>query len=209
MEFMCSWGRWAIHKYNDSFKYYKEKSGREETGGEEERKVVREGGLGLKSGTRSALGKLRLQLCGSELDQSVSRIRQLWKGWKCHWWLYAGRTTSKDCLVFLGSQAGRGEGREVFQQEVLLKKWHFKEQTCHDVTQNRGGKNGAGNWERKLKESSGTDSTKVPLGMVMLGYDGRPTSSPPLMFLLLASRHSLSGRSPQDPHSGARPSSTR
>lgn len=55
----------------------KEKSGREETGGEEERKVVREGGLGLKSGTRSALGKLRLQLCGSGLDQSVSRIRQL------------------------------------------------------------------------------------------------------------------------------------
>ncbi|XDA78015.1 hypothetical protein R6Z07F_008111 [Ovis aries] len=45
--------------------------------------------------------------------------------------------------------------------------------------------------------------------MVMLGYDGRPTSSPPLMFPLLASRHSLSGRSPPDPHSGARPSSTR
>lgn len=55
----------------------KEKSGREETGGEEEREVVRESGLGLKSGARSAFRKLRLQLCGLGLDQSVSRIRQL------------------------------------------------------------------------------------------------------------------------------------
>lgn len=55
----------------------KEKSGREETAGEEERKVVRESGLGLKSGTHLAFRKLRLQRCGLGLEQSVSRIRQL------------------------------------------------------------------------------------------------------------------------------------
>ena len=54
-----------------------EKSRREETGGEEERMVFRESGLGLTSGTHLAFRMLRLQLCGLGLDQTVSRIRQL------------------------------------------------------------------------------------------------------------------------------------
>ena len=98
----------------------KEKLGREETGGEEERKVVRESGLGLTSGTHLAFRMLRLQLCGLGLDQTVSRIRQLWKGWKCHWQLHSGRHTFKDCLVFLGSQAGSGEGGTSSRRKVTF-----------------------------------------------------------------------------------------